>query len=163
MTKQPAITRDLFTGDWVTVPDPLPTEPAGIPDAIVPDRPHREHRAGTHLDHRFTQPIYGTAHTQRQHGLYDSRQRVFQCGGEYANFVYQKLQLLTLDIAVYQQARDLGAEWYEWVDHSLNQCWRISRTVADAYGQTYANKIGQRWGVPLATARRYNNNDEEIR
>jgi hypothetical protein len=97
--------------------------------------------------------VTGTARTKRQHGTYDRRQRVFQCGGEYANFVYHRLGLLTLDADVFLKALSLGAERLEWVDHELNQCWSVTRIDAQKHGKAYEDRIGRRWGIPLDYAR----------
>lgn len=111
-------------------------------------RPKTAARAGTVLDHRFTEAVKADGLREHQtHGLIDRRQRVYQCGGEARNFVYQKLGLVTLAGPVWEQVI-ASVEWLEWIDHELNQCWRITLERASRLMECYEDGIGWRVGIP---------------
>jgi hypothetical protein len=115
------------------------------------DQPRQEirERAGTRLDHRFTEPVYGSGRRGRiQHGTLDRRQRVYQCGGELKNFVFWKARLVSFDLSVWQVIQD-AAEWIEVIDHERNECYRVSIGLARLHGRVYDAGLGPRWGVPL--------------
>jgi hypothetical protein len=112
-------------------------------------RPPIGERAGTVLDHRFTDPIKGSARRGvTQHGSLDRRQRLYQGGGELKNFVYWKHKSVTIAQDVWEQIRG-NADWIEMLDHQKNEVYRIDMDSAIRLGRTYDAGIGPRWEVPL--------------
>jgi hypothetical protein len=114
------------------------------------DREEIEFRAGTKLDHRWTHKVEGQARRGKHQvlGLFDESQRVFQTGGEFSQFIYWKLKLVTLPIGTWQRIRGI-ADWIEIIDHEKNECWRISKGKFMTHAVTYNAGIGQRIGVVM--------------
>jgi hypothetical protein len=108
------------------------------------------HRAGTHLDHRWTHKVEGDAKRGKVPtlGLFDESQRLFQTGGELKSFVYWKLHLVTLPAETYRRIRMI-ADWIEIIDHEKNECWRISMTKFETNAVRYNAGIGERVGAPM--------------
>lgn len=128
-------------------PPPAPYEPPYL--GSITRRQERSRRAGTELDHKWTRPVEGTGRKGTlQHGLLDTRQRVFQTGGELSNFVFWKRKLVSLPYSVWLQVSE-KADWIEIVDHERNECWRIATAKIKAHGVTYEAGIGKRLGVPM--------------
>ncbi len=106
-------------------------------------------RAGTRLDHRFTEAVYGTGRRGRtQHGSYDRRQRVYQCGGELSNFIYWRERLVSFDLEVWRAVWD-RADRLEVIDHERNECYALDVEAAITAGRMYDAGLGPRFGVPL--------------
>lgn len=106
-----------------------------------------ENRAGTVLDHRFTEPVKN--YTGKVHGTVDRRQRIYQTGGEIDNFVYWSRRLVSIDMGVFKKIIPV-VDWLEFIDHKKNECWRVALSVALNTGEEYNAGIGSRWGVPLS-------------
>ena len=106
-------------------------------------------RAGTRLDHAYTEKIFGRAKKSRSlHGLLDTRQRVYQSGGEARNFIYRRKKLVSMEISVWEQVKD-KADLIEFIDHDSNTCFSVPRQQALQYGYSYNAGLGDRWGIPL--------------
>lgn len=119
--------------------------PARAIEPELKELPKIPHRAGTHLDHRWTHKIMANGKT---HGLYDEHLRLFQAGGVLSKFIYWKYHLVSLDAAVWRQVID-KVDWLEIVDHERNECLRIAAEKARKHAQTYNAGIGERIGVPM--------------
>lgn len=111
-------------------------------------RSPRQERAGTLLDHRFTEPIYDERH--RRQGTIDHRQQVYQQGGEAKDFVFWNLRLLTMPLSVWNQIRETDVEWIEMIDHQRNECWRVELLTMILHGVPYERGDGPRYGVPIS-------------
>lgn len=104
-------------------------------------------RAGTRLDHRWTHRIEGRNYRRQVLlGLFDESQRVFQTGGEMTNFIYWKLNLVSLSLEAWRRISG-PADWIEIIDHERNECWRISKAKFMKHAITYNAGIGERIGV----------------
>jgi hypothetical protein len=112
---------------------------------MVRPKPPTAARAGTHLDHRWTQKIYVG---NQLHGLLDASQRIYQGGGSVDKFIYWKERLVTIDARVWVQIKD-KTDFIEMVDHNGNQAWRIATGKAKKHLQTYSAGIGRRIGIPM--------------
>ena len=127
--------------------------PRPVAAPLPATRPPRLARAGTVLDHRFTvevlarQPLSGR---RARAGYVDTRQRVYQGGGELKNFLFRLRKLISLQADVWEIVRTHpDVDWLELVDHPKNRCFRISLEDAISHGVWYDAGIGSRWGVPF--------------
>lgn len=112
-------------------------------------RVERTQRAGTELDHRWTRPVEGQGRKGKlQHGLLDTRHRIYQTGGELSNFVFWKRKLVSLNYQAWQAVFE-KADWIEIIDHERNECWRIAMARAARHAVKYEAGIGTRIGVPM--------------
>jgi hypothetical protein len=118
-----------------------------------PARPPRHARAGTVLDHRFTQeilaPLPRSGRIARA-GYVDTRHRVYQGGGELKNFLFRQRKLISLQAEVWHLVRTHpDVDWIELIDNPKNRCFRISLEDAINNGVWYDAGIGPRWGIPF--------------
>lgn len=110
-----------------------------------------EKRAGTRIDKQFREAIQGPAYKAGAwvfHGWLDTRQSVYQTGGEGRNFILQKRQAVTLPLSVWIDVCE-RVDWIEVIDHDLNRCYRIRSDIADREGTQYNEGIGVRFAVPV--------------
>jgi hypothetical protein len=121
--------------------------------AMVSSREEIPHRAGTPLG-RTKIKIHSLVGRQSVHGVIDPVARIYQSGGEAANFIYRKSSppQVTMDNSVWIQL--IGGyleqiDWLEFVAHDTNTCYRIAVTDACQYGKTVDRGIGPRWCMPL--------------
>jgi hypothetical protein len=107
-------------------------------------------RAGTALNHRWVHRVEGKARRGKHEvlGLFDESQRLFQTGGEFSQFIYWKLKLVTLPIGTWERIRNI-ADWIEIVDHEKNECWRISKGKFLKHAVRYNAGIGERIGASM--------------
>src|SRR5512146_367999 len=112
-------------------------------------------RAGTELDWRggncvpVIAPMPTNPSVLMNHGAIDKRQRTYQNGGEFRNFLFSKLGVLSLDLNAWNQVlASEDVEFVELIDRDLNECWRIRKPTAIECGYEYDAGIGPRWGVP---------------
>lgn len=116
------------------------------------DLPFRERlpvkdRAGTVLDHRYTEAVWmGIAGDISQHGLIDHSKRLYQCGGRWFKFFYRKGHLISLPKSVWEEVKDVAA-LLEVIDHDMNDAWTISRDDFALHLEEYDEGIGKRVGV----------------
>lgn len=122
------------------------------------DPPAREEiprRAGTHLDHRFTKPVMATARNgTRQHGVIDTRNEIYQCGGESRNFIYANKNWVSMAESIWRTLLppETGipvVKAMEFIDHGENICYRISMREAIKNVHYYTAGIGLRVGFPV--------------
>lgn len=151
MTKDPAKVKVPEGQVPLFFPDEAEKPPVEFP-YIGPgvEREEVVHRAGTVLDHRWVHKIEGRARRGKHEvlGLFDESQRVFQTGGEFSQFIYWKLKLVTLPMGTWEKVRSI-AEWIEIIDHEKNECWRISKNKFMKHAVRYNAGIGERIGARM--------------
>lgn len=82
-------------------------------------------------------------------GCIDQRQQVAQLGGEAGNFIYHKLDLVTLPLWTWEEIALSGmVATIEMIDHRLNVAYVIDFPTAQRHGEVYSDGIGERFGVP---------------
>jgi hypothetical protein len=108
-----------------------------------------DQRAGTRIDHRSTVKIFTTIDGRRElHGLLDQRQRFYQCGGDFADFTYWKLRIISLPKDVWEEIADYCRR-IECIDHEDNRCYSIHPEVLASNLEEYDAGIGPRVGAAI--------------
>lgn len=136
-----------MTDPFVREPKP---KPASGPQPAVTKNTPIEDRAGTRLDHRFTRLVSGVRENNKRidFGTIDTRQRIYQHGGDLSKLVYWKLKVAAFGPEEWRVIK-VEADFIELIDHNTNKCYRISVADAKEKGYVYEGKVGRRWGVPL--------------
>lgn len=124
-------------------------KPASGPQKAVTKNTPVDQRAGTLLDHRFTRLVTGERDGKKiSFGTLDSRQRIYQHGGDLSKLVYWKLRVAAFGPEEWRVIK-VDADFIELIDHNTNKCYRITVEDAKTKGYVYEGKVGRRWGVPL--------------
>jgi hypothetical protein len=119
---------------------------------VVADKPSPSSgRAGTRLTDGAKIAIYGPGANgiACQHGTLDMAKRLYQCGGEAGNFIYRRLQLVSMALVVWERIQ-MDCNRLEFIDHMQNQCYAIRTYCCRLHpGQRYDAGIGPRIGWPI--------------
>lgn len=113
-------------------------------------------RAGTPLtsdmskrvDLSFMDSIKG----RTRHGTVDLSQRFYQIGGQFSDFHFRKLDLITMPYEIWEQLQaDYAAylNFLEWYDREENAAYLVAWDDAVKHGRPYSAGIGRRYGVPF--------------
>lgn len=133
-------------------PPPSRKATATVVVPVVQAKPDTPRRAGTTLTPGAKRSIYGPGQygkRLKEHGVLDEALRLYQTGGESGNFIYRRLNMVTLDLSVWRKV-DGRCETLEWVDHTRNVCYRLTTWAARYYGgHRYDAGIGERVGWPV--------------
>jgi hypothetical protein len=83
---------------------------------------------------------------RKAHGVIDVALRIAQLGGEPGNFIYRKLNIVTMAHEVWEQIR-AQCDRIEIIDHTMNRCYSIPTWICRKHtGTVYNAGIGDRIG-----------------
>lgn len=103
-------------------------------------------RAGTHIDHKFAEKIF---YHEKNHGIIDPTQRVYQHGGEARTFIFWKMKAISFPYDVWVQVAP-QVDSIEMIDHVRNEVYVCQARLAASLGQRYRDeKLGFRYAIPL--------------
>jgi hypothetical protein len=146
------MTTGAIESSWGILRKKMEFSMARIKVEKVTDKPAVARRAGTPLTPGSKRAVYGPGYNgkgQKSHGTLDTAQRLYQTGGERDDFVYRRLNLVSMSYVIWQQIRG-HVDAIEFIDHITNTCYRLSGQDRLRSGLALYNAgFGQRAGWPL--------------
>lgn len=120
---------------------------------MITEVPPRQ-RAGTPLTLDASAKVTITFIDDRKgptiHGTVDLNNRFYQAGGQFSDFWFRKLDLITMPhqvwVAIAHYADDI--DYLEWYDREEDKAYQVNYLVAAQTGRSYNAGIGRRYGVP---------------